>query len=105
NFLEAIRQVLAGRIYLSSPLADRILHRIVSNGEEPAQSPLESLSDRELEVFQLIGQGQATRQIAGRLHLSPKTIETYRENLKKKLNLLNAAELTCRAVHWVLENG
>ena len=105
KIVEAIRQVLAGHIYLSAALADRILHRVVRRGEPQKLSPFETLSDRELEVFELIGHGHTTRQIAGQLHLSPKTIETYRENLKKKLNLSNAAELVCRAVQWVLENS
>jgi len=69
------------------------------------QSPIESLSDRELEVFTLIGQAQTTSAIAKQLHLSVHTIDTYREKLKIKLNLPNSAELNRYAVQWVLENG
>ncbi|MCA9116125.1 MAG: response regulator transcription factor [Planctomycetaceae bacterium] len=103
--LAAIRRILDGRIYLSEQMTDRMLSRSVgSSSEDASQSPVETLSDRELEVFGLIGQGVTTRQIAERLHLSPKTVETYRENIKLKLGLQNAAELTQRAVQWVLES-
>lgn len=101
--VNAIRQVLRGRVYLSSRMTDRLLHRSV-RGFEPERSPIESLSDRELEVFEQIGRGITTRRIAQNLYLSPKTIETYRENIKTKLNLKNATELTQHAVQWVLEN-
>jgi DNA-binding NarL/FixJ family response regulator len=101
--VNAIRQVLRGRVYLSSRMTDRLLHRSV-RGFEPERSPIESLSDRELEVFEQIGRGMTTRRIAQNLYLSPKTIETYRENIKTKLNLKNATELTQHAVQWVLEN-
>ena len=101
----AIRQVLKGGIYLSERMTDLMLSRSVSPGEmEPKKSPVESLSDRELEVFEQIGHGVTTRQIAEKLHLSPKTVETYRENIKAKLNLSNSTQLTKSAVQWVLEN-
>ena len=104
--VDAIRQVLKGQIYLSILMADRILQRVIQQrGAPQTRSPFETLTDRELEVFELIGHGHTTRQIASRLHLSPKTIETYREHLKKKLSLENAAELVCRAVQWVIENS
>ena len=69
------------------------------------RSPLERLSDREFEVFELIGQGLTVRAIASKLQLSPKTIETHREHIKEKLELKNATELTKHAVQWVLEHG
>ncbi len=101
----AMRRILAGQLYLSKRMTDRMLVRVVSgNKEEWKLSPMDSLSDRELEVFEEIGQGFTTRQIAHKLNLSPKTIETYRENLKQKLNLQNATELTQHAVKWTLEN-
>lgn len=103
SLINAIRTVLGGKVWLSPQMTDRLLAR-VGNGGSPTASPIESLSDRELEVFELIGQGQTTHQIAARLHLSPKTVESYRENLKKKLNLRNSTELTQHAVQWVLEN-
>lgn len=104
RLLTAIRRVLDGRVYLSDRMTERMLCRTVGNGESAGQSPLNSLSDRELEVFELVGHGVTTRQVAEHLHLSPKTIETYRENIKTKLNLKNATELTRHAVQWVLEN-
>lgn len=103
-FRMCLRQrFLDGRVYLSDRMTERMLCRTVGNGEPAGQSPLESLSDRELEVFELVGHGVTTRQVAEHLHLSPKTIETYRENIKAKLNLKNATELTQHAVRWVLE--
>lgn len=101
--LEAIRRVITGRIALSQQMTERLLSRAVG-AEQPAdQSPIERLSDRELEVFELIGHGLTTHQIASKLHLSPKTVESYRENLKKKLDLRSGTELTRHAVQWVLE--
>lgn len=105
KMIEAIQQVLGGRVYLSPRMADRMLHRMIRPGDDVENSPVDSLSDRELEVFELIGHGLTTRQIAAKLHLSPKTVETYRENIKTKLNLSNGTELTCHAVQWVLENS
>lgn len=105
NIVEAIRVVLSGKVYVSSRLADRMLHRLVGGDENLERSAIDSLSDRELEVFEFIGKGQTTRQIAMKLHLSPKTVESHRENIKRKLNLANATELTRYAVEWVLENN
>lgn len=102
---DAIHQVLAGKIYLSARMTDRMLCRAIGSEEHMTGSPIDSLSDRELEVFELIGQGLTTRQIAAKLHLSPKTVETYRENIKSKLNLNNATELTRHAVQWTLESN
>jgi DNA-binding NarL/FixJ family response regulator len=105
QLVEAIRRVASGRVYLSARMTDRMLCRQVGSGEESPRSAIESLSDRELEVFEQIGHGVTTRQIAEKLHLSPKTVETYRENIKHKLNLSNASELTQHAVQWVLEQA
>jgi len=104
NIVEAARQVLDGRVYLSPRMSDQMLHRLVAAGDEADRSPIDSLSDRELEVFEMIGQGLTTRQIASKLDLSPKTVETYRENIKAKLNLPNGTALTRHAVQWLLEN-
>ena len=102
KLISAIRQVLGGEVYLSQRMRERTLSRTA--GELASQgSLLDKLSDRELEVFEQIGQGRTTREIAEKLQLSPKTIESYRENLKAKLNLANSTELTRHAVHWVLE--
>jgi DNA-binding NarL/FixJ family response regulator len=86
-------------------MTERMLCRPVGSVDEPPPSAIETLSDRELEVFEQIGHGVTTRQTAQKLHLSPKTVETYRENIKHKLNLANATELTQHAVQWVLENS
>lgn len=102
--IDALRQVAAGKIYLSDQMTNRMLCRTLGAGNEDQRSPVDTLSDRELEVFEEIGHGVTTRQIADKLGLSPKTVETYRENIKSKLNLANATQLTRHAVQWVLEN-
>src|SRR5277367_36685 len=99
--LTALRKVLKGEVYLSEHLGNRMLHTLV-NGHAPLpSSPVEELSDRELEVFSLIGQGHGTRPIAEKLHLSIKTIESHRAHIKEKLNLQNATELVHHAIQWV----
>jgi DNA-binding NarL/FixJ family response regulator len=100
--LEAISQILAGKVHLSERMSDRLLGRMVRAGSSdlPMQTPVEKLSDRELEVFQLIGKGRSTNDIAELLCLSVKTIETYREHLKQKLNLRSGNELVRYAVEW-----
>lgn len=100
----AVRWVLDGHVYLSAPMTDRLLgdpgHR--RNGQR--EHPVSRLTDRELEVFELLGRAHGTRQIAEQLHLSPKTVESHRENIKRKLGLGNHNELMRRAVQWVLES-
>ena len=103
--VQALDSVLENRIFLSGPMTERVLQRMMQSGGTMGASPVESLSDRELEVFEMIGQGLSTREIAKRLHLSPKTIETHREHLKTKLNLDNNNQLVRMAVQWVLERG
>ena len=105
KLIEAIRQVLDGQIYLSPGMANRLLSRMVAGRRAIERSPIETLSDRELEVFGLIGQGLTTGQIAKKLQISVKTVETYRENIKAKLNLASGAELSHQAVQWVMENS
>ncbi len=104
ELIKAIRQVLRGEIYLSVRMSNRLLGRIVG-GETLENDPIGRLSDRELQVFELIGQGLRTKQIAQELDLSPKTIEAHRENIKTKLNLKSGAEMSRHATQWVLENG
>ncbi len=104
RIVEAIHQVLAGKVYLSPTMTERLLHRVAGGDEQLEKSPVDRLSDRELEVFRLIGEGFTTRQIAERLHLSTKTIETYRDHIKTKLNLANNTQLIRQAVQWVLED-
>jgi DNA-binding NarL/FixJ family response regulator len=103
SLLEAIRCVLDDKLSFSDELTQRILERAASREPLAAQSPVATLSDRELEVFEMLGRGMTTRAIAQRLHLSSRTIDTYRERLKIKLVLANASELHYRAVRWVLD--
>lgn len=98
--LTAIRQVLRGEIYLSERMQSKILQRVI-NGEEGGLSAIDLLSDRELEVFRLIGHGYSTSDISRELQRSVKTVETHRAHLKDKLGLKNAAELTHFAVQWI----
>ncbi len=105
TLIEAIRTILADKTYLSPEMSDRILKSRVGRTIESGKSPIESLSDRELEVLTLIGQGNPTGVIAKKLHLSVHTIDTYREKLKIKLDLATGAELNRYATLWVLENG
>ncbi len=96
----AVRHVFGGGIYVSDEIKERLLLSMMS-GKEAGETPLETLSDRELEVFELTGQGLGTREIAERLHLSVKTVESYRARIKSKLNLNTAAEFMQHAVQWV----
>ena len=101
KILTAIRRVLSGAVYVSDAMAARLLQQQIRGQSDINESPAKSLSDREMEVFRLIGQWKKTRDIAAELHLSIKTIEYYREQIKRKLNLKDAAELTQYATSWV----
>ena len=101
NVIAAIRRVLGGELYVSERMASRMVRKLVTGQTVTNASPVDSLSDRELEVFRLIGKGHGTRQISERLCLSVKTIETYRAHIKDKLNLADAAELLQYAIQWV----
>lgn len=103
RLLAAIRTVLGGKIAVSPSLSERML-RSASKSRAP-KPPMERLSDRELEVFELIGRGVATKEIADRLHRSVKTIETHRQRLKTKLQIKGHAELIAQAARWVQEAG
>lgn len=103
QMLAAVRQVLSGQIYVSQRIAGRILE-IFSTGRRPVapeQAGVDQLSDREFQVFQLIGKGRSTREISEILHISPKTVEVHRIAIKKKLNLATGAELGHRAALWI----
>ncbi len=101
NVITAIRKVLGGGLYLSETMKEKLLHSLVSDRESDASvSPIDRLTDRELEVFSLLGQGRGTRQIAEQLCLSIKTIETYRSRIKEKLNLSSGSELLQYAFQW-----
>lgn len=97
----AIRTVLAGGLYLSERMASKMLVKFVEGRQGTGGLPMDRLSDRELEVFELVGHGLGTRQIAGKLGLSIKTVEAHRESIKKKLKLADATELLQHAIHWV----
>ena len=99
--LVAIRRVLAGERHISERMSARFAARFLGGSSLAQGSPLAVLSDRELQVFELIGRGQTPREIAGTLHLSIKTIESYREHIKAKLNLESGVALARRATHWV----
>jgi DNA-binding NarL/FixJ family response regulator len=99
--LLALRKVLQGEVYLSDRLGNRMLGTLVNGRALRTGSPVEELSDRELEVFSLIGQGHGTRSISEKLHLSIKTIESHRAHIKEKLSLQNASALVHHAIQWV----
>jgi DNA-binding NarL/FixJ family response regulator len=104
--LTAIRRILHGEVYLSDRLTNRMLQHFICGTVSSKDSPLANLSDRELEVFRLIGEGRGTRQIADELHISVKTVESYQGHIKEKLYLRNARELVQRAIEWsVTEKG
>ncbi|MEN6421351.1 MAG: response regulator transcription factor [Smithella sp.] len=101
SIVQAIHQVRSGGIYASPKMTEQILSRFVEGPKDSAESPLQALTDREIEVFQLIGEGLGISEIGLRLHLSVKTIGTYRERIKEKLNLKNSTELLRYALNWV----
>jgi DNA-binding NarL/FixJ family response regulator len=102
----AIHRVLEGELYLSDRMKEKMLHRLVSGKkDEPVVSSVELLSDREMEVFQLIGNGFSTKQIAAKLNLSVKTIDSYREHLKLKLPLEHGSDLVRYTIQWVKSQG
>lgn len=99
--IDAIRKVLQGKIYISDTMVDHFLERSITGGQNLNSSPVEKLSDREFEVFNLIGKGMTNRAIAEVLSVSTNTISTYRERIKEKINLQNNAELNRYAMHWI----
>ena len=101
EIIDAIRTVLRGERFLSHEMTQRLVGRAVGGKRRP--EGIEGLSDREMEIFELIGRGKSTRAIAEQLHLSIHTIESHRENIRAKLNLRNGSELVQHAVQWVLE--
>ncbi len=101
SIVQAIRQVRIGGIYVSPRMTEQMLSRFVEGPLDAVESPLKALTDREMEVFHLIGEGLGISEIGLRLHLSVKTIGTYRERIKEKLNLRNSTELLRHAFNWV----
>lgn len=101
KMIVAIRQVLSGQVYVSERMSARILDALSGRRGRGSSSPIDLLSDREFEVFQMIGQGRSTREIAETLHLSPKTVDVHRAHIKEKLQLRDATALVRHAVRWV----
>ncbi len=101
EMVKAVKKILNGGIYVSEEVSEKLLMGMAVGQKNLSQSPIDLLSDRELEVFEMTGQGNNTREIAERLHLSVKTVESYRARIKTKLNLENATELMMHAVKWV----
>ena len=103
--IQAIRKVLKGQLHLSQAIMPSLMAKLLSKNPEKGNTPFDILSDRELEVFNLLGQGLKTRAIAEKLNLSPKTIQVYREHIKKKMNLKDSVELHQTAFQWAQEQG
>jgi len=101
TLITAIRQILNGGIYLSDKIGTKMLMKLTSGNASKSGNPLDVLSDRELEVFELTGKGLSTRDIGEKLHISVKTVESHRANIKDKLHLKTANELMRHAVRWV----
>jgi DNA-binding NarL/FixJ family response regulator len=101
KLMQAIRLVLAGQIYVSGQVSSRILENLAGHRPGTTRSPVETLTDREFQIFQLIGQGTGTRQIADKLGVSVKTVEVHRLNVKRKLDLRTATQLVQAAIRWV----
>jgi len=104
KLIDAIRTVLNGERYVGPEVTRRLVAQALGTHDE-TKSPIEQLSDREMEIFRMIGQGQTSSAIANQLRLSTHTVDTHRENIKRKLGARNAAELYRQAVEWVLANG
>ena len=105
NILVAIRKVLSGEIYLSEKVANSVLARLAANPQATCDSITDTLTDRELQVFELTGTGLSTREVAERLHLDVKTVETYRARIKEKLELKDGSELLQVAIRWNQDRG
>ena len=102
--MKAVRKVLNGGIYVSEEISEKLLLNAMSGRKPVLESPVDILSDRELEVFELIGRGKSSNEIAEQLHLAVKTIETYRSRIKEKMSYKNSTEMVFNAVKWV-ESG
>ena len=101
KIVEAIRAVLNGRIYVSEEMSAHLLEQLSGRSSQQMRSPVEQLSDREFEVFELIGQGLSAHDIAQRLFLSAKTVDAHRANIKEKLNIRNGKDLMRFAIQWI----
>jgi DNA-binding NarL/FixJ family response regulator len=99
--LKAVRKVLRGGIFVSEEVNEKLLSHAMSGRLPYRESPVQILSDRELEVFELMGRGKSSSEIAGQLHLAVKTVETYRSRIKEKMDFRNSTEMIFHAVKWV----
>jgi len=100
--LLALRRILGNEVYVSDRISNRMLRRFIGGAAQSRPSSVADLTDRELEVFRLIGEGHSTRQIAGQLHISVKTVESYQAHIKEKLSLRSARELMQHAIQWAM---
>jgi len=105
TIVNAIRQILGGKVYLSDQMLDRVAHRLIGRRDKVERPVVDLLSDRELEVFRMIGNGLTLDQIARKLHIGAKTVETHKRRIKEKLKLENAAQLARDAAQWAMKNG
>lgn len=105
KIIAALRMVLSGEVYLSERMKQHILQRSIAGNAPRQKTPIESLTNRELEIFRLIGKGLTTSEISDSLNLSTKTVETHRQNIRRHLQLDNTNKLAREATQWVLENG
>jgi DNA-binding NarL/FixJ family response regulator len=103
--LVALRRILGGEVYVSDRVANKMLKQFVGGAPSSQRLPVDDLTDRELEVFRLIGEGHSTRQISDGLHLSVKTVETYQAHIKEKMGLKNARELVQYAIQWAVSEN
>jgi len=99
--VSAVRQILKGQLFLSPEIGNQMIMKMAGNKGTQSSDPLELLSDRELEVFELTGRGESTKEIAEKLHVSIKTVESYRARIKDKMDLKSANDLLRRAVQWI----
>jgi DNA-binding NarL/FixJ family response regulator len=100
DILSAIRRVLSGRVYLNENVSARIIDRLADRSVPGAATPAEMLADRELQVFELLGRGLAVKEIARRLRIATKTVDTYRRRIREKLNLQTSSQLLQHAISW-----
>jgi DNA-binding NarL/FixJ family response regulator len=103
HVLDALRKALKGEIYVSPRLSERLIFQAIQSVDSGSGSPVDRLSDRELEVLELLGRGFGTKEIAAELHLSVKTIETHRAHIKEKLGFRDAGEMVRFAIDWVAQ--
>ena len=105
QFIVALRRVLEGGLYVSEAIGSRMIRKYAAGSAQVATSPIDRLSNRELQILQMIGRGRSTRECAESLNLSIKTVESHRQRIKRKLDLKTSAQLVRYAAHWVADRG